>query len=442
MSTADLAALVCCDLGAIVRGRAVLAAELGAHLEAGVGWVPANMSLTPHGPLAAATPFHSVGDLRLLPDAETHVRVEANSHGGALELMLCDIVEPDGRPWDCCPRRFLRDALAELREQLGARALASFEHEFQLVGEGSAGGAMPAAAPFSLAAQWRAEPFPAQVMDALIEAGMQPERFLAEFAPRQFEIPLDAAEGVTAADRAVVLREIVRELACRGGSRASFAPLLDTASAGNGVHVHLRLLDEDRPLLHDAARPAQLSELGGRFAAGILRHARALSALSAPSPPSATRLVPHRWSAGAVALGPGNREALLRIPTPVALGGGDPAAQLRLEYRAADATGNPYLVLGALIRAGLEGVRAGLEPPPLLDVDPGGLDGAEADRFGVGALPESLEEALAALAADEVVRGWLGSRLYEAFVGVKRAELDAVAGLDVAEVCRRYGELY
>lgn len=478
MSTADLVALVCCDLGAIVRGRSVLSSELGANLEAGVGWVPANMSLTPHGPLAAETPFDSVGDLRLLPDAGTHVRVEANSHGGALELVLCDIVEPDGQPWDCCPRRFLREALGELRSELGARVVASFEHEFQLVDEAPAGdgasragdgesagrGTSPAA-PFSLAAQWRAEPFPARVVDALIEADVQPERFFAEFAPRQFEIPVEAVEGMTAADRAVVLREIVRELARRGGSRATFAPLLDPEGPGNGVHVHFNLVDErGRGLLYDmtaaangeAASPAghvaspagdaanrvRLSDFGLRFAAGILRHAGALSALTAPSPVSAPRLTPHRWSAGAVALGPGNREALLRVPLPVTLGGGDAATQLHLEYRAADATANPYLALGAIVRAGLEGVRARLDPPPLLDVDPGRLDAGDAERFGVAALPRSLEEALVALADDEVARGWLSPRLYEAYIGLKRAEIDAVAGLDLAETCRRYAELY
>jgi glutamine synthetase len=437
VSSADLVALVCCDLGAIVRGRSVPATELGAHLDAGVGWVPANMSLTPHGPLARSTPFDSVGDVRLLPDADSHVRVEADSHSSALELVLCDIVEPDGRPWDCCPRRFLRDALEDLRSELGARVLASFEHEFQLLSDA------PPAAPFSLAAQWGAEPFPAQVVDALIEAGAQPERFLAEFAAHQFEIPVEAAEGIAAADRAVVLREIVREVARRCSSRASFAPLLDLAGPGNGVHIHLNLLDHDgAPLLYDPALPASLSDLGGRFAAGVLHHAAALSALTAASPPSSARLSPHRWSAGAVALGPGNREALLRIPVPVTLGGGDHAGQLHLEYRAADATANPYLALGAIVRAGLEGVRAGLAPPPLLDRDPGSLDADEAQRFGVGALPKSLDAALGALAADDAVPSWLGQRLYDAYVGVKRSEIDAVAGLDIAEVCRRYAAIY
>ncbi len=437
MTPTGLVALVCCDLGAIVRGRSVLSSELSGHLAAGVGWVPANLSLTPHGPLAEHTPFDSRGELRLLPDADTHVRVEPGERGSVLELVLCNIVEPDGRPWECCPRRFLHDALDDLGRELDAELTASFEHEFQLLLDG------PPAAPFSLEEQRRAEPFAAETMDALVEAGVQPERFLPEFAPHQFEIPVEAAPGLTAADRAVVLREVVREMARRNGLRASFAPLLDPAGAGNGVHIHFNLLDAGgASLFYDADRPYGLSDLGGRFAAGILRHARALSALTAPSPVSAGRLGLHHWGAGAVALGPGNREALLRIPAPATLNGADLAPQLRLEYRGADATANPYLALGALLRAGLAGVREQLGAPPLLERDPAQLEGAEAERFGVGALPASLAEALQALADDETVRTWLPARLREAYVGVKRAEVDATAGLDLAEVCRRYGELY
>jgi glutamine synthetase len=451
VSAADLVALVCCDLGSIVRGRSVLASEFSAHLDAGVGWVPANHSLTPFGPLAEATPFGSTGDLRLLPDRDTHVRVEASSHrsdphlrgsdlhsdGGAMELVLCDIVETDGRPWECCPRRFLRDALDDLEAELGIRLVVSFEHEFQLQLDGSP------ALPFSLEEQRRAEPFAGEVMGALIEAGVQPERFLAEFAVHQFEIPVEATDALVAADRSVVLKEVVREVARREGLRASFAPLLDPAGPGNGVHIHFNLLDTSgAPLLYDAARPACLSELGGRFAAGVLSHAGALSALCAPSPASAARLAPHRWSAGAVCLGQANREALLRIPSQVALAGADAASQLHLEYRGADATANPYLALGAIVRAGLDGVRAELPAPPILDRDPAQLDPAEAQRYGVGALPPSLEVSLRALAEDATARAWMSPLLYDAYVGIKRAELQAVADLDLDEVCRRYAAIY
>jgi glutamine synthetase len=436
-SASDLVALVCCDLGSIVRGRAVLSSELDATLAAGVGWVPANHALTPLGPLAEPSPFDSTGDLRLLPDPRTRVRVNASDDGSPLEFLLCDIVETDGQAWECCPRSFLREALNELESELGLRLVASFEHEFQLVIDA------PPAIPFSLEAQRRAEPFAGLAMAALVEAGAAPERFLAEFAAHQFEIPVRPAEGVASADRAVTLREVVREIARRRGLRASFSPLLDPAEAGNGVHIHLSLLDADgTAALYDDQRPARMSELAGGFAAGVLSHAGALSALTAPCPLSALRLAPHRWSVGAVCLAERNREALLRIPPLVALGDDDPAHQLHLEFRGADAAANPYLALGAIVRAGLDGVRTGLPAPPLLDRDPANLDDAEAARFGVGAMPASLEDSLRALAADETVRAWMTPLLYEAYVSVKRAEIAAATDMEVSEVCRRYAAIY
>ena len=436
MSSSQLVALVCCDLGAIVRGRSLAASELAAQRDCGVGWVPANHALTPLGTLAEPNPFGSTGDLRLLPDLDTHARVEGAADADALELVLCDIVETDGRPWDCCPRAFLRAALEELRRELGLRAMASFEHEFQLRRH------TPAALPFSLEAQRLAEPFASQVMGALDEAGTAPERFMSEFAPHQFEIPVEPAEGVAAADRAVLLREVVREVARRNGERATFVPLLDPAQAGNGVHIHLSLLDEDgRAALYDPARPASLSELGASFAAGVLGHAEALSALCAPSPVSAERLSPHRWSAGALTLAPGNREALLRIP-PLVASVGEQAAQLRLEYRGADATANPYLALAGLVRAGLEGVRRGLEPPPLLEGDPSLLDEEGAARHRVGGSPRSLQQALDALARDETARTWMAPVMYDAYAAVKRAEVAAATGVELEELCLRYAAIY
>jgi len=461
MSQLDLVALVCCDLGAIVRGRSLPSLELANSLDSGVGWVPANHALTPLGPLAEVNPFGSTGDLRLRPDAETHVRLEGDPDTTVLEFVLCDIVETDGRPWQCCPREFLREALAELESELGASVMASFEHEFQLVREA------PAELPFSLAAQRAAEPFASSVMAALQEAGAQPERFMAEFADHQYEVPVAPAAGISCADRSVVVREVVREVARRQGMRASFVPLADPSAPGNGAHIHFSLLDASgAPLLYDSARPGCLSELAERFAAGILLHADALCALCAPSPCSALRLAPHHWSAGAVCVGQRNREALLRIPPLLSLAGApsgaDPsgptregiperaqagrqageAAQMRLEYRAADAAANPYLALGALVRAGLDGVRRELPAPSILELDPSELDAAERARYRVAGLPDSLEAALQALAGDEQARAWMSPLLYDAYVDLKRAELEAVAGLDDGEVCARYAAVY
>jgi glutamine synthetase len=437
VSAPQTVALGACDLGAIVRGRSVFADELDEHLAAGIGWVPANLALTPLGPLAEPNPFGSTGDLRLKPDAATYARVDAEADGSPFALVLCDIVDTAGAPWECCPREFLRGSLAALAARTGARVVASFEHEFQLLRSERS------PLPFSLAAMRCAEPFAGALMAALAEAGTQPERFFAEFAPHQFEVPVAAAEGLVAADRAVVVREVVREIARRAGERATFVPLLDPTEAGNGVHIHLSLAGRDgAPLLYDEHRPGALSELGGSFAAGVLAHARALTALCAPSPVSAERLSPHHWSAGAACLGLRNRETLLRIPPIVAIGAADAAGQMRLEYRGADAAANPYLALGSIVRAGLAGIEAGLEAPPLLERDPATLSAAEAESFGVGALPGSLAEALSALSEDGEAAGWLGARLLDAYLSLKRAELAATAKLTLEQRCARYAEIY
>jgi len=144
----------------------------------------------------------------------------------------------------------------------------------------------------------------------------------------------------------------------------------------------------------------------------------------------------------AARVGQRNREALLRIPPLLSLAGAGEAAQMRLEYRAADAAANPYLALGALVRAGLDGVRRELPAPPILELDPSQLDAAESARYRVGGLPDSLEGALQALAGDEQARAWMSPLLYDAYVDLKRAELEAVAELDASEVCARYAAVY
>jgi glutamine synthetase len=437
VSAVELVMLACCDLGGVVRGRSLPAAELGEHLQAGVGWVPANHALTPLGSLAEPNPFGPTGDLRLRPDPDTHTRLDGDGAASAFELVLCDIVHTDGAPWECCPRTFLRAALEDLSAELGVTLRASFEHEFQLLAP------YAPALPFSLEAQRLAEPFASRVMGALGDVGAQPERFMPEFGEHQYEIPVTPAVGVAAADRSVTLKEVVREIARRCGTRASFAPLASPDGPGNGAHIHFSLVDSagENPF-YDAAGEHGLSELCLRFAAGILAHADALSALSAPSPTSAARLAPHHWSAGAVCLAARNREALLRIPPMLTLAGREPAPQLRLEYRAADGSANPYLVLGALVHAGLDGVRRELPAPPVLDRDPAQLEGEDAERFRVGGLPRSLEDALAALEQDPSAREWLSPLMFEAYVSLKRAEVEGTAAEDLAQRCARYARIY
>jgi glutamine synthetase len=414
-----------------VRGRSVPVADLDRRMRIGVGWVPANQSISAFGDLAEPNPWGSAGDVRLLPDPATLVRVDRWAPLPPLHVVLCDIVEVDGGEWDTCGRTFLRRALARLQAQTGLRVRASFEHELVLEDD------RRAAPAFSLEAQRLAEPFASLVMAALREAGVEPELFLPEYGEHQFEIPVAPAEGVAAADRSVLLKEVVRETARRLGLRASFAPLRDAASVGTGAHIHLGLIDEQgNPAGYDPSRPGRLSETAGRFAAGILRHLPAVLALTSPSPHSYARLVPHRWSAAAAVIGEQNREAVLRICPVVELDGMRPDGQVHLEFRAADATASPYLALGALVCAGLAGIRHELEPPPVV------ASGATLDDPRLPSLPRSLGEALDALEADPVARDWLPPRLRETYTGLKRLELSLVGQLDEEEVCRLYAGVH
>ena len=430
----ELVSLVTCDLAGLVRGRSVPLAELDRRLEIGVGWVPANQSISAFGDLAEPNPWGSAGDVRLMPDATTRVRLDRWPAIAPLHLVLCDISELDGSDWDACGRTFLRRSLDRLHRHAGVRLQAAFEHEFVLESPGSA----PPA--FSLEAQRAAEPFGSQVMAALREAGVEPESFLPEYGERQFEIPVAPAAGVAAADRSVVMKEVVREVARRLGRRASFAPLHDAEGVGTGTHIHLELRGRRRApgRLRRRPRPA-----GSRLLAGTLRRRRA--------PPSPRRARADRAEPALVraartpSLERGrmrcsatqNREAALRICPIVPLGGMAAEGQLHLEFRAADATASPYLALGALVCAGLEGIREQLEPPLVVEA------GAPLDPEPVdGALPRSLGEALEALESDPLARAWLPPRLLETYAGLKRLELSLVSDLELEEVCRLYASIH
>ncbi|MFF5208665.1 glutamine synthetase family protein [Streptosporangium sp. NPDC000396] len=427
MTGAPTVFVATCDLAAQLRGRAVPISREEAVLRSGTGWVPADLAITCFGPIADNV-FGSAGDLRLLPEPATRVDVPADGDLPGTRLYLANQTLPDGTPWECCPRTFLTTAVEELRAELGITVVASFEHEFTLAG-------LPSSPPFSFERYRSAEPFGSGLVTLLDQAGFDPETWLPEYGDAQHEITLSPADAVVAADRAVLLRELVRDLARRRGLRACFAPLLDPIGTGNGVHIHLSFRDADgNPALYDPARPGGLSELGARFSAGILRHAPALTAVTAASPVSFLRLTPHRWSAGGVFLAERNREAMLRICPGT---GPDAGAQLNLEYRAADATANPWLALGVLLRAGLEGIRRGYPEPTVWPES-----ATEEELSAVPPLPKTQDEALNALEKDEVVGGFFAPDLLTTYLAVKRAEAVSLGGLDDAERCRRIADVH
>ncbi|MBB6484714.1 glutamine synthetase family protein [Rhizobium lusitanum] len=434
----ELATFVTTDIAGITRGRSFAASEIDSYLRKGVGWVPANLALTPFDLIADPNPWGSSGDLRLIADPDSKARVTCLPDVTPLHFYHSDITNLKGEPWECCVRSFLKATISEFEREAGLKVVAAVEQEFQLLGVD-----WPAAPSFGLRAQRRAEPFGPLLMTALKEAGAEPEMFLPEYGKDQFEITCRPAPALAAADRGATIRAVTKEVAALFGWNASFAPKTDPNGVGNGVHLHVSFTDlEGKPVTFDASRPGRLSKVAGSFAAGVIKHLPALAAFTAPSVLSYMRLVPHHWSAAFTCLGEKNREATLRICPTLDLPGSDPARQFNMEYRAADACASPHLSLAVVLKAGLEGIRAGLEQPPLINSDPSNFSAEEQVKLGVHRLPSSLSEALDTLAADKTVTGWFSKDFLDCYFAMKRKEIEIVADLSPEVLCARYASVY
>lgn len=425
------------DYVGLIRCRGVPAAEIEGRMEYGLGWAAAGQALTPFADIAA-NPWGPMTEVRQIPVPETRTRVDMWDGVPAFHLYLCDSRNPDGSPWECCTRGFMNAALDDFRRETGLEFVGAFEHEFTLVGD-----SLPQAPSFSLEAIRNIAPLAGEIGAALRLAGVEPETVEPEYGFLQYEVTTAPASGSMAGDRAIITRELIREVARRRGYRATFSPKPSPDGVGNGAHVHFSFADsEGRNAAYDPEGPGGASVVAQQFIAGVLRHMRALTALVAPSPVSYYRLGPHHWSCGYASFGIQNREAAIRIcPSPSR----DPDGRARgfnLELRPPDASASPYMVIGALVRAGLEGIRDGLSLPTAIDRDPADLTAGERDALGIVALPSTLTEALDALDSDERARTWLPGLMYESYVAVKRAEIGLTDDVDPAEVCRRYQDVY
>ncbi len=427
------------DLSGLVRGKGFLASDLDKRLVSGVGWTPTNVQITCFDTIAPS-PYGSFGDLVLRPKLETEVRLDlAFEDGGTIRehFLLGEVSETDGTPWACCLRTLLRETAVRFSAETGFEVIATFEHEFTLQ-DGRGHG--PA---FSLDGFRRARPFGERLMAALRGAGLEPDSFLREYGQGQYEATLGPRPALRAADEALILRELAKAAASSLDTGVTFAPLPAAEGVGNGVHVHLSLRDADgRPVMHDPNGTHGLSQVGGAFVAGILRHAPALVALTAPSVLSYDRLVPHRWSAAFDNLAERDREACVRVCPTSAEDAAGRARQFNVEYRAADACADPHLTLASLIAAGLEGVRSGLPTPEATAEDLSLLDDAGLRGRGLRRLPRSLSDALEALAADAIARAWYPEPLVEIYLAHKREEIRALEGKTLEERIAAYAAVY
>ncbi len=427
----------CSDLAGKVRGKAFPASDFDKRLRRGVGWTPTNVQITCFDNIAES-PFGALGDLVLIPDPSTRVRLPVEGEDTAEEFVLGDIKHTDGTPWAFCTRSILKAALARLERVAGLTLVGAFEHEFQFRDVTS-----PLGDAFSLAGFREQRPFAESLIAAMRQAGLAPDTFMKEFGTGQFEVTLGPQQGVAIADHAVIVRECARAVGHRLGRQPTFTPIRDPAGVGNGVHIHLSFRDrEGRPAAYDPQDPQGLSKPAGQFVAGILQHLDSIVALTAPSVISYLRLTPHRWSAAFNNLGFRDREASVRICPVSDISDVDKAAQFNFEYRAADAAASPHLQLAAIVHAGVQGIEDDLPTPQATGEDLSVLPPDMLEARGYVRLPQSLPEALDRFAANPRTAEWFSSDFADVYLKHKQGEIAFLNGRDQAEICKAYEEVY
>ena len=437
MTPEEIIMICTCDLAGQVRGKGFPASEFAQRMRKGIGWTPTNSMITAHGPIAPS-PWGPFGDLVLAPAAETRVRVDFGPDHAAEHFVMADIRHLDGTPWPVCPRGFLKRALEALRTRHGLTLKSAFEHEFayDAVEE-------RANSSYALDAFRRQGRFAQTCLGALKEAGIELDTFMPEYGPTQYEVTVGPAAGVRAADHAVAVRELARGTAARLGGRVSFTPIVRPDAVGNGVHVHFSLSDASgAPVNHDASHADGLSATAGAFIAGILSKLPAITALTAAASISYQRLTPNRWSAAYNNLGFRDREAGVRICPVFQHAGADLARQYHFEFRAADAAASPYLVLGAIVAAGLHGLDAGLPMPVVAEGAPQDMAEDLRQKLGIVRLPRSLDEALDRFEEETDLTGTIGEELKSAYLAHKRFEAGMMRDLSPEEQCAKYRLVY
>jgi len=411
-----------CDNGGIIRGKATHTSKLHSRTHEGIGQTLAMQAFTGVESLATVEGMGPVGEFRLIPDPNTFVILP---YAPSSASMMCDMILNDGTPWQACPRTFLKRMIQRLADR-GMQAEAAIEHEFYLARE-EHGHYVPA--DNSLCYSSIGLDDQAEVIDAVLESleaqGISIELFHTELGPGQQELSIHHSGVLKAADNVCLIRETVRGVARSFELLATFAPKPFLDQAGSGAHAHVSLWgtqNSEHPgenLFYDATQRGGLSQTGRYFIGGVLHHIRALVAITCASPNSYRRLLPHYWSSAYGAYGFDNREGAIRIPSTF---WGRESVSINLEFKPADHSGNPYLSIGALLAAGLDGIEKKIDPGEPQEIDPGNYSDDERLKRGIRRLPTSLNEALDELERDEVLREALSSLLASSYIAVKRNE--------------------
>jgi glutamine synthetase len=309
---------------------------------------------------------------------------------------------------------------------------AAFENEFFLAYR-SDDGFVPVdrSLCFSAIGMESTEPVIQDIIAALTDQGLTVELSHPELGWGQQELSIRHASALRAADNQITYRQTVRAVAAQHGMVATLAPKPWADQAGSGAHLHWSIWDTAHTTnkLADAAGADGLSVLARQAIAGVLTHLPGLLGMTTPSVNSFRRLQPHFWSSAYTAWGVENREAAVRVPTRY---WDDEAGSTNLELKASDSSANPYIALGGVMAAALDGIERGLDPGDPVNEDPGNLSDAERQRRGIRRFPLTATEALDELERDDVLTAAMGEGLATEYLKVRRAEAAAYAEHDEA----------
>ncbi len=364
-------------------------------------------------------------EFRIVPDIETYAPLPF-ARGSA--RFISELHDLDMKPYPGDSRVFLKRALQEL-DRLGYVPEVAFESEFFLLHR-EGGVFVPNTAGYGTEGfignegYNSANEFVQELFPSLSQMNVSVSRLKKESGPGQIEVILNHTNAVKAADDFLTLRDAVKGLAQKMGFVATFLPKPLQNEGPSGLHVHLSLKDKrsGKNVFFDPKdrRKLEYSKLGYNFIGGILDHIKGMMPIAAPIPNSYKRLFPSDvWVPVNVTYGFDNRSVAIRIPSRVH----DPhGASSRLEFRVPDGTANPYLILGLMILAGLDGIKKGSDPGEPFNEDAYQLTANERERRGIEVLPTNLGEAIAEMKKDPFVRRALGDVIHDQYVKARESE--------------------
>jgi glutamine synthetase len=405
------------DVLGFLKSVAITAAELEGAFAEGIGFDGSSID-----------GFARVqeADMLVVPDASTFQVLPWRPESQGVARMFCDILTPDGQPFAADPRHVLKRTLQRAAD-MGFTFYVHPEMEFFLFEDSKSPVPLDDGSYFDMTPLDIQQDFRRQTINTLERMGISVEFSHHEVAPSQHEIDLRYADALTMADNIMTFRLVVKETALQRGVYATFMPKPIEGEWGNAMHLHLSLFEGDTNAFHDPTHPYHLSKTAQSFTAGLLRHAREISAVTNQWVNSYKRLsarlhgpLPSGEAPVFVSWGHSNRSALIRVPMYKPRKG----ASTRIEYRAPDPACNPYLAFALILSAGLKGIEEGYELPEENEANAFEMTDAERAAEGIERLPASLGEALTLMESSELVADTLGEHLFSHFLANKHREWD------------------